>query len=71
MTLSKLFDWYEEDFEVWPLTPGGRPPGDVLTWVFEFLSADRKAQLKATCGPQMAECTVDHFDYDWSLNSGR
>jgi len=57
VTLSPIFDWFEEDFE---------PAGGVLGFVARHLPADEAAWLRA----ERDRISVEHFDYDWSVNHG-
>lgn len=54
LRLSKIFDWFREDFD--------RTAGSVTAFVLRYLPADEVAEIEA--GP----ITVEHLDYDWSLN---
>ena len=52
--LSKIFDWYEDDFE---------SDGGVWAYVLGRLDATERARVK-TVGK------LEFMDYDWSLNRG-
>ena len=52
IVISKIFDWFEEDFE---------PSGGVLAFVRAHLSKEQLASLGTS--PR-----VGYFDYDWTLN---
>lgn len=54
LELSRLFEWYEEDF--------GRGPAPVLEYVKRYLPPADAAFLS------YAEVRVRYLDYDWSLN---
>ena len=51
--LSKIFDWFSEDF---------KREGGVLSFVMKYLASERVALL-----PESPE--IKFLDYDWSLNS--
>ena len=53
LLLSKIFDWFEEDFE---------SAGGVVAWARPYLAEATRARLAPNP-------SVDHFDYDWTLNS--
>ncbi len=53
--LSRIFDWFEEDFE---------PAGGVLPFVADHLPAEDADFLRAHRG----EIRIRYFDYDWRLN---
>ncbi len=53
--LSKVFDWFEDDFEA---------RGGVLEVIAEFLSPE---DAKWVRGPGR-KASIRYFDYDWSLN---
>ncbi len=54
MTVTKVMDWFEKDFDAWG--------GGVVPFAMKYLSADKKAQLEG------AKVKVDYYDYDWNLN---
>ena len=55
VVISKIFDWFEEDFA----TGGG-----VLAFISEHLDDERRRQLSALgTSPEL-----EYLDYDWSLN---
>lgn len=56
--LSKVFDWFEADFE---------SRGGVLPTIARYLEADDAAWLR---GPGK-DASIRYFDYDWSLNDLR
>jgi hypothetical protein len=51
--VSKIFDWFEEDFN-----------GDILAFFLKFTKEDLKEQLEAS----QEKIKVKYLDYDWSLN---
>ena len=51
--LSKIFDWYEEDFV--------KATGSVQSFVRPYLVKEGAADPGEKAG-------VKHFDYDWALN---
>jgi hypothetical protein len=55
LRLSKILDWYEEDFE---------KDGDLVDWVRPYVPA-----LAAL--PADADVDVKFHDYDWALNEAR
>ena len=54
--LSKIFDWFEEDFE-----GDGQ---DVVDFVLRYAPAEDAAFIRR----HRDDLDVDHMDYDWSLN---
>lgn len=56
--LSKIFDWFDDDFAA---------AGGVLAFVTPYLPADDRAWLEAR-RKEGGRIRLDHFDYDWSLN---
>lgn len=54
--LSKIFDWYEEDF----VTKGAT----VLDFIIPFLSPDLRTLIQAN----QQEFEIGYSEYDWSLN---
>jgi hypothetical protein len=57
MTTSKVLDWFEDDFKQWG--------GGVVAFTMKYLPADRARMIAGT------KVSIDHFDYDWSLNDWR
>lgn len=55
VTLSRIFDWFDEDFE---------EAGGALAFVSPYLSPEDRDWLRG----EGADASVDFFDYDWSLN---
>jgi len=53
--LSRIFDWFEEDFE---------PVGGVLAFVTRHAPPAEQGWLEA----HAAEADVEYFEYDWRLN---
>jgi hypothetical protein len=53
VTLSKIFDWFEEDFE---------PKGGVLTYISRYAPEKDQALLKKE------KLKVSYLDYNWDLN---
>lgn len=53
--LSKVFDWFEEDFE---------SRGGVLTAITPFLEPDDATWIRA----EGKKASIRYFGYDWSLN---
>ena len=55
VTLSRIFDWFDEDFEAF---------GGPLRWIAPFMNEDDAAWLLRE-GPT---ASIRYFEYDWSLN---
>ena len=55
--LSKIFEWFQDDFV--------RDGGSVLGWVAKYVPEERAAWLRAK------GVRVRHLDYDWKLNDWR
>ena len=55
VTISKIFDWFEEDFEA---------GGGVLTTISKYLDAPDASWLRS----ERSSVSVSYFRYDWSLN---
>lgn len=55
VTLSKIFDWFEADFEA---------GGGVLAFVSRYLDDEARNWLER----HRESLSIDYFDYDWSLN---
>jgi Protein of unknown function, DUF547 len=55
ITISKIFDWFEEDFEA---------DGGVLAWIARYVSSDDAHWIRG----EGAKSSIRFFDYDWSLN---
>jgi len=53
--LSKVFDWFEEDFDA---------AGGVLAFAARYAPPDAGEWLRA----HAADAEIEHFDYDWALN---
>jgi hypothetical protein len=58
ITLSRIFDWFGEDFEA---------QGGVLTAIAPYLDDDDAAWLSKE-GRTGRDVQIRYFDYDWSLN---
>jgi hypothetical protein len=56
--VSKIFDWFEKDFEAWG--------GGVLTFLRRHAPPE-----KAHAIPSTGDVEIEHDDYDWSLNDWR
>lgn len=54
--VSKIFDWFEEDFE--------RAAGDVVAYVLPLAPGPERAYLRR----HRDDLDVESLDYDWSLN---
>jgi hypothetical protein len=54
--LSKVFDWFEEDFA---------PAGGVLAFVTAHAPPDAREWLRL----HGADAEIEYFDYDWGLNA--
>ena len=52
--LSKIFDWFEDDFE--------RDGGSVIGWIRRYAPAERQEWLGT------AKIKIKYLDYDWDLN---
>ncbi|MGQ0798611.1 MAG: DUF547 domain-containing protein [Pseudomarimonas sp.] len=63
LEVSKLFDWYADDFT--SMTGTLAPPLGFLAGYAEQLSADPAVQQRIRAG----ELEIEFLDYDWSLNS--
>ena len=65
LTLSAIFQWYEEEFLA-DLARRGIPASQrsLRTWLLLFADGDRKAQLH-----RAADYKVRFASYDWELNS--
>ncbi len=55
LTLSRIFDWFAEDFE---------PVGGVVAYLLPYLSSEDRRAIQ-TVGEALE---VEYFGYDWSLN---
>jgi hypothetical protein len=53
--LSRIFDWFEEDFE---------PAGGVLAFVARYAPEEEAAWIRA----HGADARIRYLEYDWSLN---
>ena len=58
LKLSKIFDWFEEDFI--------RDAGSVRAWVAKYAPDNARAWLSGK-----AKVKVSHLDYSWKLNDYR
>lgn len=56
--ISKIFDWFEDDFE---------PGGGVLKSIAPYLAKEDARWLEANAD----EVSIRYFDYDWALNELR
>jgi hypothetical protein len=56
VTISKIFAWFEEDFE--------RDKGDVISFILPFVSDSAKTFI----AQNRKGLEVEYFDYDWNLN---
>ena len=65
LQVSKIFDWYEEDFADPAL--GFKPPLGFLTRHAQWLTDDPKLRQRI----ERAELEIGYTRYDWSLNDGR
>ncbi len=54
MTVSKVLDWFEDDFDDWG--------GGVVPFIKKFLTPDKLAQLGG------AKVSVSYYEYNWDLN---
>lgn len=59
LRVSKVFDWFREDF-------GGSDEG-VVRWIAEHVPDELAGWLRE----HAAELEVDHLDYSWKLNDAR
>lgn len=55
MTLSKVLDWFEDDFKKW----GG---GGIVAFTMKYLPPDRARLIAGS------KVSLEYFDYDWNLN---
>ncbi len=55
VTLSRIFDWFEEDFE---------DAGGVMAFVAPYLSDVDRDWLRG----EGADASIEYLDYDWGLN---
>ncbi len=61
--LSRIFKWFEGDFDgVKADAPGA--PGGVVAFVSRYVAPEDRAWLSAN----HATLDIEYFDYDWSLN---
>jgi hypothetical protein len=54
--LSKIFDWFAEDFD---------PKGGVLDYVERYVSDEVRATLEKSA----SDLSIEYMDYDWSVNA--
>jgi hypothetical protein len=59
--LSKIFDWYEDDFEKWLAAHGAEKP-EVVDYVAGYLAPAVAERI------QRENPRVEFYDYDWTLN---
>ena len=59
--LSKIFDWYDDDFEKWLAGQGAEKP-KVVDYVASYLAPAVAEQIRRE-NPR-----VEFYDYDWTLN---
>jgi hypothetical protein len=59
VTLSAIFKWYKEDFEI---SPAGRQ-NTVLEFVGRYANEENRKLLAGTRKPR-----IKYYDYDWSIN---
>ena len=64
--LSKLLDWYGEDFSVW--FPPGRPNPENMPTIVNYLRPYLPSDLAAGLTEDIA---VEYNDYDWTLNEDK
>ncbi|MGI9430798.1 MAG: DUF547 domain-containing protein [Myxococcota bacterium] len=55
LRISKIFDWFEDDFEA---------AGGVRTWLLPRLPESERARLRG----RGDSARLEYFEYDWSLN---
>lgn len=60
ISLSKIFDWFEDDFEA---ATGRKGPDAVLAFVQPYAAESLSQRLAGLASPR-----VRYFSYDWSLN---
>jgi hypothetical protein len=63
ITLSAIFDWFEDDFVEWTARSDGDRQAGLLDYIGPHLDAEQRAAL-ALC----ADCRVGFFEYDWAIN---
>jgi hypothetical protein len=63
ITLSSIFDWYDEDFLDWLQSERPEAEQSLVGYVEPYLSTSAAALLRA-CEP----CEVEFREYDWGLN---
>jgi len=51
--VSKIFDWFEEDFN-----------GDIVGFILKYAKGGLKKRLESNKG----DIVIKYLDYDWSLN---
>lgn len=66
ITLSSIFDWYEDDFTEWMKANQPDRPATLLGYIEPYLTA-HQAALLARCG----DCEIEFAEYDWGLNDQR
>eukprot|EP01130_Rhizamoeba_saxonica_P005547 TRINITY_DN2210_c0_g1_i2.p1 TRINITY_DN2210_c0_g1~~TRINITY_DN2210_c0_g1_i2.p1 ORF type:complete len:143 (-),score=13.68 TRINITY_DN2210_c0_g1_i2:98-526(-) len=59
ITLSKIFEWYEQDF--------GANTREMLEYIAQFLEVDQQNKLYQIM--QVPKLKVRYMEYDWSVNS--
>ena len=66
ITISSIFDWYDEDFTKWMEVHHPDQPATLLGYVALHLTPERAAEL-ARCD----DCELEFREYDWGLNDQR
>lgn len=60
--VSKIFDWFEEDF--------GKNDAEVIRWIAGHVGTNESAQaLQKRLRDQAAKLDVRYLDYDWKVNA--
>ena len=68
LMLSKILDWYRDDFLADLRAPGGPDSPTVVDYALRYLPAAKRAEVERVCGPRAAGCEVTFARYDWGLN---
>jgi hypothetical protein len=61
LTLNKIFDWFEEDFEA-AVSAGGPPK--IVAYLVRYSDPERRKQLEGLRKPK-----IKYHRYDWGLNA--
>lgn len=64
LELSKIFDWYHEDFTTW-MKAQSRGAEGIVGFVADYAPGELGARLRASLSQDLE---IDYRDYDWRLN---